>query len=202
MGLLEFFSFIQKTSDRLPWDYIDLAIGIADEAGAIYMLAEITIKGYHESYSILACIISMYFCVALGIFLDLIELRKSCRARNHRKKYDYTVLKESEFESNFEELKASMQIMRQTIDEMPLTVMSMWYVLDQYQLNEGEKDDDDVSLFVIVLVWQIISMFITIAVLVIRFRTIYEGGFDYRQKIRIVLTVILFASYVFHLNFG
>ena len=97
MGLAKIATFIQEKSDRLPWDYIDLIMGVLDELGAFYLLATISVEGYHDKASILICILLMYTFVALGIWLDLVELSWSCTARSYLQKYDHEIVAFSAF---------------------------------------------------------------------------------------------------------
>ena len=81
---------------------------------------------------------------------------------------------------------------------MPLTVLTMQYLLEMYHL---EKQEDDVPIFVIAFVWSVLSMVMTTVVLVRKFRSIHTR-FNDRVLPRIIVTVILHATYIFHLSFG
>ena len=76
----------------------------------------------------------MYPIVILGFVIDLWELCVWLKAIRQTQKYEIEQL--DNYNRGIDILTACIRVLRSTLDELPLTVLTTWYLLELNQLDK------------------------------------------------------------------
>ena len=126
VGIIRLYKHYSKLHlERIPFNYVEIGIELLMDILGIYELV-IVAQEAGESKRMSWLFVSMCLTWFLGNVIDAVFV------------IWYYFASKNERESS---RASSLELLRTTVDDMPMTVLTMWFVLEEYLAREEQKVD-------------------------------------------------------------